>query len=971
MINQTSKMNSYFRKSLSRQFVALMLTFISLSFIAAVSLFWYQNKLTHEYTERNNELESKEAIAQKLDQGFNKAFFDSRGYFAFRNPNMLKSSLAQEQIVLQLNEQLEREISSNEDLIFHNKVTDFSLFYFDQLLPEAINYFEEGNIDAVIALSKNGGSQKVYEFQHDLREYRLDKDKEVEQNFKELADKMSTSQNAFILFVVTMFLSLLIITRMMVTQIGQPLRQLAEAAGNVAIGKNGNFLLQAQREDELGALSRSFEKMVRSIQDNEQDLTAQNEELQAQQDELQSQQIELEYAIDTMEKREEHLSRINALIRGLSHTLDKHTILLSIAENMCKLVKADSGIVVMLNEKVDHASVALSNNSIDQFKRHLYTGHSKRVLESKQPLTIKRRCNEEEKGYHTDDLYCYDLYLPVVSFSNEVTAIMVFTRLSDPFTHNDIEEFDSLSKQISISLENIQLYEKTEEDRIMNQEILNSIHEGIQLVGIDGSILQINDQMCEIIYYDHCKLMINKSITEWLHSLHDMVDNFEELTTYVSKAINSTNRQDNVFVYHINKPIHRVVKVYSVPIYRAGKKYGTVLVHRDITKEFEVDMMKSEFVSTVSHELRTPLSSVLGFTELMLNKELKPDRQKKYLTTIYNEAKRLTALINDFLDVQRMEAGKQTYDKKFEDLLPIIQNVIDTQKVNATNHQVSIEQLAETTIVLGDKDKLSQVFNNLISNAIKYSPEGGNIQVKMYEENEYLCVAVSDEGLGIPKESIEKLFTKFYRIDNSDRRRIGGTGLGLAIVKEIVQAHEGTVTVSSELKKGSTFVVKLPIVHTNSIEANERLKESEDNVMSNIHANVLLVEDDTNLASLLEAELRDSGFEVKHAGSGESALNQIKEWIPDAIVLDIMLEEKGIDGWDIIKELKKNEQLSKIPIFISSALEEKEKGLALGANEYLVKPYQPSKLSKTILQTLLVRDREGPIHIPTENFNSE
>ena len=263
----------------------------------------------------------------------------------------------------------------------------------------------------------------------------------------------------------------------------------------------------------------------------------------------------------------------------------------------------------------------------------------------------------------------------------------------------------------------------------------------------------------------------------------------------------------------INIAVRRVVQLYCEPLKRGGEKFGTVIVHRDITKEHEVDVMKSEFVSTVSHELRTPLASVLGFTELMLNKELKPDRQKKYLSTIYQEAYRITlGIINDFLDVQRMESARQTYEKKYDDIIPLLSNIIETYEVNYSNHTIHFKINTNNTIVLGDKDKINQVFNNLLSNAVKYSPNGGNIYVTVYEDGTNLKIAIKDEGLGIPEDAVDKLFAKFFRVDNSDRRSIGGTGLGLSIVKEIMKAHNGEIFVQSVLKEGSTFTVSFPLV---------------------------------------------------------------------------------------------------------------------------------------------------------------
>jgi len=228
--------------------------------------------------------------------------------------------------------------------------------------------------------------------------------------------------------------------------------------------------------------------------------------------------------------------------------------------------------------------------------------------------------------------------------------------------------------------------------------------------------------------------------------------------------------------------------------------------------------------------------------------------------------------------------------------------------------------------------------------------------VRIYEQGDRLAIDITDEGLGIPAEAIPHLFTKFYRVDNSDRRRIGGTGLGLAIVKEIVKAHDGEIVVTSEVKKGSTFTVKLPLV---AIETDPQNDVSIDKGM-----NVIIVEDDRNLASLLEAELSDSGFSVKSFKNGKEAIEAIKKEKPAAVVLDIMLEEGEMSGWDVLEKMKADKELSSIPIIVSSALEEKEKGLMLGASDYLIKPYQPSQLTKTILHMLLKQERQGEILVP-------
>ena len=296
-----------------------------------------------------------------------------------------------------------------------------------------------------------------------------------------------------------------------------------------------------------------------------------------------------------------------------------------------------------------------------------------------------------EKGYHEGKLYCHDLYLPVFSSDEDVIAIMMYTRFSSSYQASQMDEFKALTKSIGISLEKISLFQKSEEERKRNQDILNTLKEGVQLIDQNGMTLQINHHLCELFQCKDTDL-IGMPWEEWTSFMNRCVkeDLFVEKLKKVLKPTLRNPNDENTFIYTLENP-KKIIKVYCEELFHGKIKFGTVLVHRDITKDFEVDQMKSELVSTVSHELRTPLSSILGFTELMLNRDLNPDRQKKYLATILNETKRLTALINDFLDVQRMEAGKQDYQKKMIKLLPILTHTIESQQMSTNQHQIILE----------------------------------------------------------------------------------------------------------------------------------------------------------------------------------------------------------------------------------------------------------------------------------------
>ena len=953
------KINRYYNKSLSKRVVFLMGGCILFFMIGMIILALLQHQLNQKYLEQRREIVfQRDGLMDIYDQ-FNTVFIGVTGLTTNHNLQLKDEILSHEADIQKLTNDLQKATNSlAPETSIANEIDQFRMFYFDQTLSPIMEAYKNGDTQKVSELTNEKVMVEVDDFRNLMRDSISMYAKQLEENVKLLEKNQLNIQISFLLLTLLFVIVLVITIKGIFRNIGKPLSDFTFAANEIAAGNEAEILVDSDRDDELGTLALAFKKMIISIQSKEQDLMAHNEELLAQQDELQAGQIELQETLGTIIEKDEKLTRRNDLIKGISTSLNKNEVLQSIVVNMCRITFSDRGMISLIHED-STASFGISPNGAQQFKENIHSGLNQRLLHTKKAFTIKREQERAEKGFHESISYCYDLYLPVLTSFQDVEAIMVYSRFSRPFNQREIEEYEVLAKQIGISLEKINLYERSEAERVLNQDILNTVQEGIQLIDRNRVIIQANHQLCEMFGVTTIDSMLGLSWADWSSIMADQTED-EEFLVSLEQAINSASRNgvgDSVsFTYH-KKQDHRVVQVYCKMLNNGEEEMGTILVHRDITKEYEVDQMKSEFVSTVSHELRTPLASVLGFTELMLHKELKPERKTKYLQTIYNEAKRLSSLINDFLDVQRMESGKQTYDKKFLDIKPILERVIEHQEISAIHHHIHLSVETEQTRILGDKEKIEQVFTNLLSNAIKYSPEGGNIYIGIHDHQEWTIIDVQDEGLGIPKEALPNLFQKFYRVDNSDHRDIGGTGLGLSIVEEIVKAHGGRITVDSEQGKGSTFTLMFPKVVIEE-EREQDLDKPE------LRYHVLVVEDDLSLAELLKSELLESGFHVHCVHKGSEALQHIKKSPPDAIVLDIMLEEDEIDGWEIMKQLKNNEQLKNIPIFVSTALDEKEQGFSLGAQEYLVKPYRPSQLSKVIMHTLLKNGKQGQIMIP-------
>jgi signal transduction histidine kinase len=224
----------------------------------------------------------------------------------------------------------------------------------------------------------------------------------------------------------------------------------------------------------------------------------------------------------------------------------------------------------------------------------------------------------------------------------------------------------------------------------------------------------------------------------------------------------------------------------------------------------ESERLKSELVSNVSHELRTPLASVLGFSDLLLKRDLPEDDQRRYLEVIRTEAGRLAALLNDLLDLQRIERGALELAVEEFDLNELLRVQTTLYSAQSALHELSFQPSGETLLVYGDRDRLAQVLGNLLSNAIKYSPEGGDVEVRSAQIDADAWVWVRDHGLGIPHEHQGRLFTKFFRGDAGRTRGIAGTGLGLVLAQQIVEAHEGVIGFESEEGRGSTFWIRIP-----------------------------------------------------------------------------------------------------------------------------------------------------------------
>jgi PAS domain S-box-containing protein len=377
-------------------------------------------------------------------------------------------------------------------------------------------------------------------------------------------------------------------------------------------------------------------------------------------------------------------------------------------------------------------------------------------------------------------------------------------------------------------------------------------------------------------------------------------------------------------------PQERQLELFSSPVRSDGRFLGRLFGFRDVTHERELDRMKTEFVSQVSHELRTPLTAIKGFTDMMLDGDAGDvnEEQAEYLQIVKQNADRLVTLINDLLDVARIESGRIKLKIEPIDLGAIVASVVATLRplVDGKNQSLSVEIEPGLPLALGDHDRILQVVTNLISNAHKYTPAGGAIRVEATHAGELARIAVHDTGIGIAPEDVARLFTRFFRVDSSLTREIGGTGLGLSIVKSIVELHGGTVTVESTPGEGSTFAFTLPLAETAAVETApaealppvaEPMAEP-DILPAATERTILVVDDDQAVTAAIGERLGRAGYRVETACSAEDALGRIGEQQPDLVVLSVRMP--GGQGLNRTSRLAEAPELRDVPILVLSLL---------------------------------------------------
>jgi PAS domain S-box-containing protein len=397
--------------------------------------------------------------------------------------------------------------------------------------------------------------------------------------------------------------------------------------------------------------------------------------------------------------------------------------------------------------------------------------------------------------------------------------------------------------------------------------------------------------------------------------------------------------------YRVTTPVPRVLKINASRVRSAsGEPWGTVLTVHDVTREKELDEMKQDLLSQISHDLRTPLSLIKNALSILLAQKagaLTPE-QLRFLSIANKNADKLAHLLDTILDLDRIRRGKMELEIELLDLEHVIDAALATFQPLAEQKHISLEKhlAGELPKVYADAGRLEQILNNLLQNALKFTPEGGRVGIRAAPyadpndpEKGWVRIDVVDTGIGIPEDARERIFEGYYRGPATSEQ---GLGLGLAITKALVEAHKGRIWVESTVGEGSCFSFLLPA------EVRRERKPL-----------ILIVEDEPDMVETLTFHLRTEGFECEAVYTGMEALRRASELVPDAILLDIMLPD--ITGYQVCQRLKAEERTRHIPVIMLTARSQASDrfwGLEAGAEAYIVKPFEIEGVTTKLREVL-------------------
>ncbi len=483
---------------------------------------------------------------------------------------------------------------------------------------------------------------------------------------------------------------------------------------------------------------------------------------------------------------------------------------------------------------------------------------------------------------------------------------------------------------------------------LVERAALASIADGVVISNIEGQVIMLNRAAVRMLRTDH-DTALGQSIAALFEpfSARGRLTIVEAMTRLCADPY--SYGQSGEPAETIIEVGARFIQAHLSPVLTdVGEFLGVVITLREITHEVEADRARSDFVSNVSHELRLPLTAIKGYCDLLLQDaadQLDED-QERFLQIVQSNANHLVALINDLLDISRVESYRLDLDVQLVQMETVLRDVAAMMRPQYAQKGLRLTMEIDPNVkpVMGDQTRLNQVVMNLANNACLRTPTGGRVTFTLSQTDDGVQINVTDTGPTISSADKSRVFKRFHRMTDVPTSKVHGTGLELPVAKMLVEMHGGQLWVESELEQGCTFTFVLPphIDAASAAAADEEPKQTR---------TVLVVEDDEDIAQLITLQLRREGFEVFTTAYGEEAVTLAQTESINLVTLDMMLPD--ITGMEVLHRLKANPKTAEIPVIIVSVLLPDQTGDASqGAVEHITKPFAFEKLMESIRRTL-------------------
>jgi signal transduction histidine kinase len=524
--------------------------------------------------------------------------------------------------------------------------------------------------------------------------------------------------------------------------------------------------------------------------------------------------------------RSDELEALTSIAALVNCTQDLDQILHSALQTTLEVIGEESGEIFILDPESDELVLRMHQGVSPAFvhtESRIGTGECLcgHAVTTGQLLTTDDLVLEEARtrdaclaeGFHA----C--VRLPLLARGEVLGLLAIQSPDRRHFSPGDKELLTAIGHQIGIAIANAQLIEDAERREATLHSVMNSLVDGLILVdgpekmGQQGRITYMNP-CAEVILDLPAYVLLGRTVEAMEHELVARVEQPEQILAQLEAAVAAVEDTPAIEIGLI-EPQARTLQARFFPIHDAEDGYlGMGLLVRDITREKELEELKSQLLSTVSHELRTPLASIKGFATTLLRRDVvwDEDSRREFLSIIDEESDRLSELIGNLLDMSRVEVGELPVEPEPTDLRPIIEETAAEFQMMTSQHRIACDLALEMPLVMADPRRARQVLRNLVENAVKYSPNGGQVRISARAREGDLRVSISDTGMGIAAEQLDRIFDRFYQVDSASTRKVGGSGLGLSISKAIVEAHGGCIWAESQPSSGSTFHFTLPLV---------------------------------------------------------------------------------------------------------------------------------------------------------------